>query len=112
VIDSLKPGGRCGIVLDEGVLFRTNETAFAQTKRKLLDECDLWCIVSLPSGAFVNAGAGVKTNLLFFTRGKPTGRIWYYDLSDIKMGKKSPLTLAHFEEFFRLLPARRDSDHS
>ena len=48
VIDSLKPGGRCGIVLDEGVLFRTNETAFVQTKRKLLDDCDLWCIVSLP----------------------------------------------------------------
>ena len=41
VIDSLKPGGRCGIVLDEGVLFRTNETAFVQTKRKLLDECEL-----------------------------------------------------------------------
>jgi type I restriction enzyme M protein len=112
VIDSLKPGGRCGIVLDEGVLFRTNETAFAQTKRKLLDESDLWCIVSLPSGAFVNAGAGVKTNLLFFTRGKPTERIWYYDLSDIEMGKKSPLMLGHFEEFFRLLPARSDSDHS
>ena len=54
----------------------------------------------------------MKTNLLFFTRGKPTERIWYYDLSDIKMGKKSPLTLAHFEEFFRLLPARGDSDHS
>ena len=50
VIDSLKTGGRCGIVLDEGVLFRTNETAFVQTKRKLLDECDLWCIVSLPGG--------------------------------------------------------------
>lgn len=54
----------------------------------------------------------MKTNLLFFTRGKPTERIWYYDLSDIKMGKKSPLTLAHFEEFFRLLSARGDSDHS
>jgi len=36
VIDNLKPGGRCGIVLDEGVLFRTNENAFPQTKRKLL----------------------------------------------------------------------------
>ena len=43
VIDSLKPGGRCGMVLDEGVLFRTNENAFVQTKRKLLDDCDLWC---------------------------------------------------------------------
>jgi type I restriction enzyme M protein len=112
VISSLKPGGRCGIVLDEGVLFRTGETAFVQTKRKLLDDCDLWCIVSLPPGTFVNAGAGVKANLLFFTRGGPTERIWYYDLSDIKVGKKSPLTLAHFEEFFRLLPDRADSDRS
>lgn len=112
VIDSLKPGGRCGIVLDEGVLFRTNETAFVQTKRKLLDDCDLWCIVSLPGGAFVNAGAGVKTNLLFFTRGGPTRDIWYYDLSHVKVGKKTPLTLAHFEEFARLLPERANSERS
>jgi type I restriction enzyme M protein len=41
VIDSLKNGGTCGIVLDEGVLFRTNETAFVQTKRKLLDDCNV-----------------------------------------------------------------------
>lgn len=112
VIDSLKPGGRCGIVLDEGVLFRTNETAFVQTKRKLLDECDLWCLVSLPAGTFVNAGAGVKTNLLFFTQGRPTERIWYYDLAEVKVGEKSPLTLAHFEEFFGLRPARADSERS
>lgn len=112
VIDSLKPGGRCGMVLDEGVLFRTNEQAFLQTKRKLLDECDLWCIISLPGGAFVNAGAGVKTNLFFFTRGMPTERIWYYDLSDIKVGKKTPLTLERFEDFFRLLPGRGDSERS
>ncbi|HYM14411.1 MAG TPA: N-6 DNA methylase [Dehalococcoidia bacterium] len=112
VIRSLKPGGRCGIVLDEGVLFRNNETAFVQTKRMLLDDCDVWCIVSLPGGAFVNAGAGVKTNLAFFTKGKPTDRIWYYDLSHIKVGKKTPLTAAHFEEFFRLLPDRADSEYS
>ena len=112
VIDSLKPGGRCGIVLDEGVLFRTNETAFVQTKRKLLNDCDLWCIVSLPGGVFTAAGAGVKTNLLFFTKGQPTERIWYFDLSDIKVGKKTPLTLAHFEEFFRLLPERAASERS
>jgi len=91
-----KPGGRCGIVLDEGLLFRTNESAFVETKRKLVDECDLWCIVSLPGGVFSTAGAGVKTNLLFFTRGKKTERIWYYDLSHLKIGKKSPMTLAHF----------------
>jgi type I restriction enzyme M protein len=98
--------------MDEGVLFRTNEQAFVQTKRKLLDDCDLWCIVSLPAGAFVNAGAGVKTNLLFFTKGKPTERIWYYDLSDIKVGKKTPLTAERFEDFFRLLPTRGDSERS
>jgi len=91
-----KSGGRCGVVLDEGLLFRTNESAFVETKRKLLDECELWCIVSLPGGVFTTAGAGVKTNLLFFTKGKKTKRIWYYDLSHIKMGKKSPMTLAHF----------------
>ena len=112
VIESLKPGGRCGIVLDEGVLFRTNETAFVQTKRKLLDDCDLWCIVSLPGGVFTAAGAGVKTNLLFFTKGGPTEKIWYYDLSDIKVGKKTPFTVDRFEDFFRLLPVRGESERS
>lgn len=45
---------------------------------------------------FSTAGAGVKTNLLFFTKGSKTERIWYYDLSWVKVGKKTPLTLAHF----------------
>ena len=112
VIGSMKPGGRCGIVLDEGVLFRTNELAFVQTKTKLLDDCEVWCIVSLPQGVFVTAGAGVKTNLLFFTKGKPTERVWYYDLSAVKVTKKNPLTLGKFEEFFRLLPERADSERS
>jgi type I restriction enzyme M protein len=78
----------------------------------VLNDCDLWCIISLPPGTFINAGAGVKANLLFFTKGPVTEKIWYYDLSDIKVGKKSPLTLTHFEEFFRLLPERADSEHS
>ena len=99
-------------MLDEGVLFRNNENAFVQTKRKLLDDCDLWCIVSLPGGAFTNAGAGVKTNLLFFTKGKRTESVWYYDLSDIKVGKKTPLTANKFENFFELLPARAASERS
>ena len=90
VIRSLREGGRCGIVLDEGLLFRTNEDAFVKTKRKLLDDCDLWCIVSLPGGVFTAAGAGVKTNLLFFTKGQPTRKIWYYDLSDIEDPQENP----------------------
>jgi type I restriction enzyme M protein len=112
VIRSLREDGRCGIVLDEGLLFRTNQDAFTKTKRKLLDECDLWCVVSLPAGVFTAAGAGVKTNLLFFTKGKPTRKIWYYDLTDIKVRKKTPLTLKHFSDFMRLLPQRADSDLS
>lgn len=109
VIRSLRDGGRCGIVLDEGLLFRTNEDAFVKTKRKLLDDCDLWCVVSLPGGVFSAAGAGVKTNLLFFTKGQPTEKIWYYDLTDIEVRKRTPLTLQHFGDFFRLLPHRADS---
>lgn len=102
VIDSLKPGGRCGIVMDEGALFRTSETAFVQTKRKLLNECDVFCIISLPPKVFLNAGAASKTNLIFFTKGEPTREVWYYDLSDLNITKKQPLTLEHFEEFFKL----------
>jgi len=100
ILAELAPNGSCAIVLDEGLLFRTNESAFVETKRKLVDECDhecdLWAIVSLPGGVFSTAGAGVKTNLLFFTKGRKTERIWYYDLSFVKVGKKTPLTLAHF----------------
>ena len=112
VLKSMKPGSKCGIVLDEGVLFRTNETAFVQTKRKLLEECSVDCIVSLPGGVFSSAGAGVKTNLVFFTKGQETRRIWYFDLSDVKTGKKTPFTTAHFDEFFKLLPKRQDSPRS
>ena len=112
VIDRLKPGGRCGIVLDEGVLFRNNEMAFVQTKRKLLDDCDVQCIVSMPGGVFTAAGAGVKTNLIFFTKGKPTEKIWYFDLSDVKVGKTRPFTLEKFDEFFGLWPKRAGSDRS
>jgi len=112
VIDSLKPGGRCGIVMDEGTLFRTTETAFVQTKRKLLNECNLWCIVSLPAGVFINAGAASKTNLLFFTKGEETKEVWYYDLSDLNVTKKQPLSIEHFGEFLKLLPERASSERS
>jgi len=96
IISHLSANGTCAIVLDEGLLFRTNESAFVETKRKLVDECSVWAIVSMPGGVFSTAGAGVKTNLVFFTKGKKTEKIWYYDLSHVKMGKKTPMTLAHF----------------
>lgn len=96
IISHLSNDGTCAIVLDEGLLFRTNESAFVETKRKLVDECDVWAIISMPGGVFSTAGAGVKTNLVFFTKGKTTEKIWYYDLSHVKVGKKTPMTLAHF----------------
>ncbi len=110
IIDHLKDGGTCAMVIDEGVLFRTNELAFVQTKKKLLEECNLWCIISLPQNAFLNAGAGVKTNLLFFTKGKPTQKVWYYDMSDIKILKKDPLTLNKFDDFLRRRHSPKEED--
>lgn len=109
ILDSLADGGTCGMVIDEGVLFHTKTSAYKQTKRKLLDECDLWCIISLPQGVFVNAGAGVKTDLLFFTKGKQTERVWYYDMTltdDLKprkVNKGNPLTFKDFNDFFERL---------
>ena len=49
---------------------------------------------------------------MFFTKGGPTKEIWYYDLSDINITKKQPLTSARFEEFFKLLPERGISERS
>lgn len=112
ILKCLANGGRCGMVIDEGVLFRTNEDAFVHTKKKLTDECNLWAVVSLPGGVFTAAGAGVKTNLLFFTKGKATEKIWYYDLSDIKVGKKTPLTLDRFQGFFDGLNTKPEGERS
>lgn len=96
ILGELSEQGSCAIVLDDGFLFRKDEDAFVNTKRKMLEECSLWAVVSLPGGVFVGAGAAVKTNLLFFTKGQKTEKIWYYDLTHVKVGKKSPMTLAHF----------------
>ncbi|MEI6676191.1 MAG: N-6 DNA methylase [Verrucomicrobiota bacterium] len=112
VMESLKPGGRCAIVLPEGILFQTNQDAFVKTKRRLLDTCDLWCVLSLPGGVFTATGAGVKTNVLFFTKGKPTRKIWYFDLSHVKVAKKTPFTRQQLAGFFDLLPTRAESDRS
>ena len=109
IIDSLAEGGTCGMVIDEGVMFHTKTAAYRQTKRKLLDECNLWCVVSLPQGVFVNAGANSKTDLLFFTRGQQTKRVWYYDMTlnddfkPRKVNKGHPLTFADFQDFFTRL---------
>ena len=71
IMAKVKRGGRVGMVIDEGVLFKTNENAYVQTKKELLEQFNLHTIVSLPTGVFANAvanGTGPKTNLLFFNR--------------------------------------------
>ena len=72
----LKPGGRCGMVLPDGTLF--GEGVKTRIKEKLLTECNLHTIVRLPNGVF-NPYTGIKTNLLFFTKGQPTKEVWYYE---------------------------------
>jgi type I restriction enzyme M protein len=72
----LKPGGRGAIVLPDGTLF--GEGVKTRIKEKLLKECNLHTIVRLPNGVF-NPYTGIKTNLLFFTKGLPTKEVWYYE---------------------------------
>lgn len=90
---------------DEGVLFHVNTRAYLQTKRKLLNKCDLFCIISLPNGVFVDAGSGFKTNHLFLRKESWTVRIWYYDMTfddtfrPRKANKGNPLTLKAFKDF-------------
>ena len=72
----LKKGGRGAIVLPDGTLF--GEGVKTRIKEKLMDECNLHTIVRLPNGVF-NPYTGIKTNLLFFTKGNPTKDIWFYE---------------------------------
>ncbi len=76
VMSLLKDGGRAGIVLPDGFLF--GEGVKTRIKEKLLEECNLHTIVRLPNGVF-NPYAGIKTNLLFFTKSEPTKEIWYFE---------------------------------
>ena len=72
----LKPGGRAALVLPDGTLF--GEGVKTRIKEQLLAECNLHTIVRLPNGVFAPY-TGIKTNLLFFTKGQPTRHIWYYE---------------------------------
>jgi len=76
IIHLLKDGGRAAVVLPDGFLF--GEGMKTRLKEKLLSECNLHTIVRLPNGVF-NPYTGIKTNLLFFTKGKPTETVWFYE---------------------------------
>lgn len=98
---TLKPGGRAAVVLPDNVLFE--DGVGVDIRRDLMDKCDLHTILRLPTGIFY--AQGVKTNVLFFTRGRTdtgnTHDVWIYDLraNMPRFGKRTPLTRAHFEPF-------------
>jgi len=69
-------GGRAAVVLPDGTLF--GEGVKTKIKKLLTEECNLHTIVRLPNGVF-NPYTGIKTNILFFTKGKPTEKVWYYE---------------------------------
>ncbi len=72
----LKPGGRAGLVLPDGTLF--GEGVKTRIKEALLRDCNLHTIVRLPNGVFAPY-TGIRTNLLFFTKGPATREVWYYE---------------------------------
>ena len=97
----LKPGGRAAAVFPDNVLFESN--VGRQIRADLMDKCNLHTILRLPSGIFY--AQGVKTNVLFFTRGKKekenTKEVWVYDLraNTPQFGKRISLMREHFVEF-------------
>jgi len=97
IIHILKNEGRAAVVLPDGFLF--GEGIQTRIKEKLLTECNLHTIVRLPNGVF-NPYTGIKTNILFFTKGKPTENVWFYEHpypeGVVNYNKTKPM---RFEEF-------------
>ena len=99
IMHLLKDGGRGAIVLPDGTLF--GEGVKTRIKEKLLEECNLHTIVRLPNGVFAPY-TGIKTNLLFFTKGEKTKEIWYYEHpypEGVKSyNKTKPIRIEEFDE--------------
>jgi type I restriction enzyme M protein len=109
-IKMLKVGGRCGVVIKNTFLSNTDGASIA-LRKQLLEECNLFAVLDLPGGAFI--GTGVKTVVLVFEKGKPTERVWYYQLNvGRNMGKTNPLNEGDLAEFVQLAAKQADSDNS
>lgn len=107
-IKMLKAGGRGGVVIKNTFLSNGDAKAL---RRMLLEDCDLYAVLDCPQGTF--QGAGVRTVVLFFEKGKKTRNIWYYQLDPGRnMGKTNPLNDADLAEFVELQKTKADSDKS
>lgn len=106
-IKSLKAGGRAGIVIKNTFLSNA-DNASVSLRKHLLESCNLHTILDMPGGTFL--GAGVKTVVLFFTKGEPTTKIWYYQLQPGRnMGKGNPLNDADMQEFITLSKTKAET---
>jgi type I restriction enzyme M protein len=109
-IKMLKAGGRAGVVIKNTFLSNT-DNASVSLRKLLLESCNLHTILDCPGGTF--QGAGVKTVVLFFEKGTPTRKVWYYQLDPGRnMGKTNPLNDADLAEFVELQKTFADSPKS
>jgi type I restriction enzyme M protein len=109
-IKILKAGGRAGVVIKNTFLSNT-DNASVSLRKKLLEECNLHTVLDCPAMTFT--GAGVKTVVLFFEKGAPTRKIWYYQLDPGRnLGKTNPLNDADLAEFVKLQKTFAESPKS
>jgi type I restriction enzyme M protein len=105
----LNDGGRCGIVVPDGVLFQTGQAK--RVREHLMKNADLHTVLILPIGAF-HPYTNVTTNILFFEKGVETEEVDFYDLrtDTEKIKKSNPLTNDHFEDFLNNWDSREDAN--
>ncbi len=109
-IKMLKAGGRAGVVIKNTFLSNT-DNASVGLRKLLLESCNLYAVLDCPGGTF--QGAGVKTVVLFFEKGAPTRKVWFYQLDPGRnLGKTNPLNDADLAEFVELAKTRADSPKS
>ncbi len=109
-IRRLKAGGRGGVVIKNTFLSNTDNPSVS-LRKMLLTDCSLHTVLDCPGGTF--QGAGVKTVVLFFDKGAPTRKIWYYQLDPGRnLGKTNPLNDADLAEFVELQNTFADSPKS
>ena len=109
-IKILKAGGKAGVVIKNTFLSNTDNASVA-LRKELLQNCNLHTVLDLPGGTFT--GAGVKTVVLFFEKGKATQKVWFYSLNlDRNFGKTNPLNENDLAEFVELQKTFAESENS
>ncbi len=109
-IKILKAGGHAGVVIKNTFLSNTDNASIS-LRKTLLESCNLHTVLDMPGGTFT--GAGVKTVVLFFEKGAPTRKIWFYQLNlDRNLGKTNPLNEDDLAEFVKLQKKKENSGNS